>query len=65
MRVGYDRTTTIEREWLAQIIAGAKKIEYHPVKPYWTKRWCFSPRKGGHFARSFVSFRQSCVIANF
>jgi hypothetical protein len=26
MRVGYDRiTTTIEREWLAQIIAGTKK----------------------------------------
>lgn len=27
----YDRiTTTIEREWLAQIIAGTKKIEYPP-----------------------------------
>jgi hypothetical protein len=26
---GYDRTTTtIEREWLAEIIAGTKKIEY-------------------------------------
>jgi hypothetical protein len=29
MRIGYDRiTTTIEREWLAEIIAGTKKIEY-------------------------------------
>ena len=40
MRVGYDRiTTTIEREWLAQIIAGTKKIEYRQMKPYWTKRF--------------------------
>jgi hypothetical protein len=39
MRVSYDRiTTTIEREWLAQIIAGTKKIEYREIKPYWTKR---------------------------
>ena len=40
MRVGYDRiTTTIEREWLAEIIAGTKKIEYRQIKPYWTKRF--------------------------
>jgi len=40
MRVGYDRiTTTIEREWLAQIVAGTKKIEYRRIKPYWTKRF--------------------------
>jgi hypothetical protein len=32
-------TTTIEREWLAQIIAGTKKIEYRRIKPYWTKRF--------------------------
>ncbi len=39
MRVNYDRiTTTIEREWLAEIIAGTKKIEYRQIKPYWTKR---------------------------
>jgi len=36
----YDRiTTTIERTWLAQIIAGTKKIEYRRIKPYWTKRY--------------------------
>lgn len=36
----YDRiTTTIEREWLAQIIAGTKKIEYRQIKPYWTKHF--------------------------
>jgi hypothetical protein len=40
MRVDYDRiTTTIEREWLAQIIAGTKKIEYRQIKPYWTQRF--------------------------
>jgi hypothetical protein len=31
-------TTTIKREWLAEIIAGTKKVEYREVKPYWTKR---------------------------
>jgi hypothetical protein len=40
MRARYDRvTTTIEREWLAQIVAGTKKIEYRQIKPYWTKRF--------------------------
>jgi hypothetical protein len=35
-QVGCDRiTTTIEREWLAEIIAGTKKIEYREIKPYW------------------------------
>src|SRR5271154_3237487 len=33
------KETTIEREWLAQIIAGTKKIEYRKIKPYWTKRF--------------------------
>jgi len=32
-------TTTIEREWLAQIVAGTKKIEYRQIKPYWTRRF--------------------------
>jgi len=40
MPVGYDRiTTTIKRQWLAQIISGTKKIEYRQIKPYWTKRF--------------------------
>jgi hypothetical protein len=40
MRTRYDRiATTIEREWLAQIIKGAKKSEYRQIKPYWTKRF--------------------------
>jgi hypothetical protein len=39
-KLHYDRiTATIEREWLAEIIAGTKKIEYRKVKPYWTKRF--------------------------
>jgi hypothetical protein len=39
MRVKQQRiTTTIKRAWLAEIIAGAKKIEYREIKPYWTKR---------------------------
>ena len=40
MGTKYDRiTTTIEREWLAEIVAGTKKIEYRQIKPYWTKRF--------------------------
>jgi hypothetical protein len=39
MGIKYDRiTTTIKRPWLAEIIAGKKKIEYREIKPYWTKR---------------------------
>jgi hypothetical protein len=39
-RLTYGRiTTTIERGWLAEIIAGTKKIEYRQIKPYWTKRF--------------------------
>jgi hypothetical protein len=39
MQTRYDRiTTTIERDWLAQIVAGTKKIEYRQIKLYWTKR---------------------------
>lgn len=39
-KLNYDRiTTAIEREWLAQIVAGTKKIEYRQIKPYWTKRF--------------------------
>ena len=40
MRVVHDRiTTTIEREWLAEIIAGTKKIEYRQIQPYWKRRF--------------------------
>lgn len=39
-KLRFDRiTTTIEREWLAEIIAGTKKLEYRQIKPYWTKRF--------------------------
>ncbi len=39
MRTEYERlTTTIKRPWLAEIIAGTKKIEYRAIKPYWTER---------------------------
>lgn len=39
-KLRHDRiTTTIKREWLAQIIAGTKRIEYRRIKPYWTKRF--------------------------
>jgi hypothetical protein len=31
-------TTTIERRWLADIVAKRKPIEYREIKPYWTKR---------------------------
>jgi len=32
-------TTTIKREWLREIAAGRKPVEYREVKPYWTKRF--------------------------
>ena len=31
-------TTTIQREWLADIVARRKPIEYREIKPYWEKR---------------------------
>ncbi len=31
-------TTTIKREYLQEIIAGRKKVEYREFKPYWTRR---------------------------
>lgn len=32
-------TTTIKREWLREIAARRKKIEYREIKPYWTRRF--------------------------
>jgi hypothetical protein len=32
-------TTTIKRQWLAQIAAKEKLVEYREIKPYWTKRF--------------------------
>lgn len=31
-------TTTIKREWLADIVAGVKRTEYREMKPYWRKK---------------------------
>jgi hypothetical protein len=31
-------TTTIERQWLSDIVAGRKKVEYREIKKYWTDR---------------------------
>ena len=31
-------TTTIDREWFAEIVAGTKRVEYRQIKPYWTNR---------------------------
>ena len=31
-------TTTIKREWLSEIAAGRKRIEYREIKPYWTRK---------------------------
>lgn len=28
-------TTTIKREWLREIVAGRKRVEYREIKPYW------------------------------
>ena len=32
-------TTTIKLQWLSEIIAGTKKIEYREAKPYWRKKF--------------------------
>ena len=57
MRTKMDRlTTTIKRPWLADIIAGKKKIEYRQIKPYWTKR-LKSVRVFRRRSKKFVSFR--------
>jgi hypothetical protein len=31
-------TTTLARQWFAEIVARKKKIEYREIKPYWTVR---------------------------
>jgi len=31
-------TTTIKREYLREIVAGRKKIEYREIKPCWKRR---------------------------
>ena len=31
-------TTTLERQWFAEIVDRKKRIEYREIKPYWTKR---------------------------
>ena len=31
-------TTTIERQWLREIVARRKKVEYREIKKYWTDR---------------------------
>ncbi len=32
-------TATIKRRFLAEIVAGTKKIECREIKPYWTKKF--------------------------
>ena len=32
-------TTTIKREYLREIVAGRKRVEYREIKPYWTQRF--------------------------
>jgi hypothetical protein len=31
-------TTTLKRQWFAEIVERKKKIEYREIKPYWTVR---------------------------
>jgi hypothetical protein len=31
-------TTTVKREFFAQVVEGSKRIEYRELKPYWSKR---------------------------
>jgi hypothetical protein len=32
-------TTTIKREWLREIAARRKRVEYRKIKPYWAQRF--------------------------
>ena len=32
-------TTTIQRQWLREIVAGRKTVEYREIKPYWTRQF--------------------------
>jgi len=32
-------TTTIKRQWLQEIAAGRKRVEYREIKPYWIRRF--------------------------
>ena len=32
-------TTTIKREWLREIAAGRKRVEYREIRAYWTRRF--------------------------
>ena len=32
-------TTTIQRQFLAEIVSGKKTIEYREIKPYWTEKF--------------------------
>lgn len=32
-------TTTIKREWLKEIVAKRKTVEYRDIKPYWERRF--------------------------
>ena len=31
-------TTTLKRQWFAEIVDGTKRVEYRDIKPYWTRR---------------------------
>ena len=31
-------TTTLERQWFAEIVDRKKRVEYREIKPYWTSR---------------------------
>jgi hypothetical protein len=38
-RAGMEKIpTTIKREWLREIVARRKPVEYREIKPYWVKR---------------------------
>lgn len=32
-------TTTIKRQFLDEIIAGTKRVEYREIKPYWNRKF--------------------------
>jgi hypothetical protein len=52
-------TTTIKCEWLRQIVARTKRVEYRKLKSYWDKE----PRDGSTPVRAPVDQRNGCKRA--
>jgi len=58
-------TTTIKREWLREIVAGRKKVEYRDIKPYWIRRWWRSEVFGTHKPFSIMNYGNKSKLTRY